>query len=119
MEALGFWGEEASSSIEPNIKDRILSLPGARELKAWEVPQPSVREVRKELGCEGMSDEELLLHFIVRDNKAIEAMRAAGPVREYPIASKSLLVLIEELMKHKDLSEVHIEKEDFSLRLRI
>lgn len=116
--ALGFWGEEASSSIDPNVKDRILSLPRARELSGWEVGQPTVREVKRSLGGESMHDEEMLLRYIVQDDKAIEAMRAAGPPREYPIASKSVATLIQELIKQRDLSEVWIEKEDFSLRLR-
>lgn len=116
--ALGFWGDEASASIDPNVKDRILSLPRARELSAWEVPQPSVREVRKNLECEGVDDEEMLLRYIVQDDKAIQAMRASAAPSAYPIASQSLSALLQEIMRQKDLSEVWIQKEDFSLRLR-
>ncbi len=115
--ALGFWGEEASSSMDPNIKDRILSLPRATELSGWKVPQPTVAEVRKELDCEGVDDDEMLLRFIVRDGKAIEEMRKAGPPAEYPIGSKSLVALLRELMSQKHLSEVFLQKDDFSLRL--
>ena len=116
--ALGFWGEEASSSIDPNVKDRILSLPRTKDLYHWKVAQPTVGEVRKSLGCEGRSDEEMLLRYIVQNDEEIEKMRAAGPPREYPIATKRLAVLIQELIKQKDLSEVWIQKDDFSLRLR-
>jgi len=116
--ALGFWGKEASSSIDPNIKDRILSLPRAKELAGWEVPQPSIREVRKELDCEGVSDEEMLLRFIVRDNESIQAMRTKGTPKEYPLACKSVLALLQELTRYKDFSEILIQKKDFSLRLQ-
>ena len=34
MYCLGFWGHEASREVNPNIKDRILSLPRAKELAA-------------------------------------------------------------------------------------
>lgn len=116
--ALGFWGEEASSSIEPNTKDRILSLPRAKELAGWEVPQPSIQEVRKELDCEQASDEEMLLRYIVRDNESIQAARATGIPTDYPIASKSVLALLQDLVKYTDLAEIGIQKENFSLRLR-
>jgi oxaloacetate decarboxylase alpha subunit len=116
--ALGFWGGEASSSILPSVKDRILSLPRAKELSKWKVPQPSLKEVRQDLGGPGVSDEELLLRFIVRDEHAIKAMKASKTPVEYPIASKSVVALIEELLKRDELAEVMIEKDDFSLSLK-
>ena len=36
--ALGFWGKEDSDAIDPNIRDRILSLPRAKELADLEPP---------------------------------------------------------------------------------
>jgi oxaloacetate decarboxylase alpha subunit len=51
--ALGLWGEEESSSIDPDVRDRILSRPRARELARWEPPQLSLREVRQKLGGNG------------------------------------------------------------------
>jgi len=48
--ALGFWGAEASSLVDPNFKDRILSLPRTKELSKWEVPQPTLKELREKLG---------------------------------------------------------------------
>ncbi len=116
--ALGFWGKEASSSIVPNVKDRILSLSRARELAGWEVPQPSLKEVREKLGGQGMSDEELLLRFIVQDEEAIKKMKESGTPKEYPMASESVVDLLEELIRQKDLAEIHIEQDDFSLTLK-
>ncbi len=116
--ALGFWGEEASSSIQPNVRDRILNLPRAKELSDWTIPQPSLKEVRQDLGGPGVSDEELLLRFIVRDDQAIEAMKASKKPVEYPVASTSVVALIEEMLKRDELAEVMIEKDDFSLSLK-
>ncbi|MEJ2716919.1 MAG: hypothetical protein P8182_07235, partial [Deltaproteobacteria bacterium] len=116
--ALGFWGQEASASIDPNVKDRILSLPMAKELSGWEAGEPTVSEVKKSLGSETMSDDEMLLRYMVQDDNAIQATRAAGTPRAYPMASRSVTDLIQEIMKNKELSEVWIQKEDFSLRLR-
>jgi oxaloacetate decarboxylase (Na+ extruding) subunit alpha len=116
--ALGFWGKEASSSIASNVKDKILSLPRARELAGWEVPQPSLKEVRRKFGGQGISDEELLLRFIVQDEEAIKKMKASGTPKEYPIASESLVAFLQELVQQKDLAEIHIQKDDFSLTLK-
>jgi len=115
---LGFWGEEASSSVDPNIKDSILSLPRARELSNWEPPQPSIEEVRQQLGGPGLSDDELLLRYIVREEREIKAMRAAGPVQEYLSAKNPLIVLIQELLKQKNLDYISVNKDDLSVSLR-
>ena len=58
--ALGLWGEEGSRLMDPEVKDKILDRPRARELAKWEPPQPSIAEIRK--GFEpGLSDDDLLL----------------------------------------------------------
>ncbi|MCJ7595981.1 MAG: hypothetical protein MUO52_14540 [Desulfobacterales bacterium] len=116
--ALGFWGEEASSSIAPDVKDKILSLPKAKDLAGWEVPQPSIKEVRETIGSPGISDEELLLRYIVQDENLIKAVKTAVPPTEYPIASKSLVAFIQALLRQKDLAEISIDKKDFSLRFK-
>jgi oxaloacetate decarboxylase alpha subunit len=115
---LGYWGMEASSAVDPNIKDRILSLPRAKELSNWEPPQPSIEEVRRQLGGTGVSDDELLLRYIVREEKEINAMRAAGPVKEYQSMTHPLVVLIQELLKQKGLGYIYIHRDDLSLSLR-
>jgi len=115
---LGYWGTEASSAVDPNIKDRILSLPRAKELSNWEPPQPSIEEVRRQLGGPGVSDDELLLRYIVREEKEINAMRAAGPVKQYQTMVNPLMVLIQELLKENVLDYISIHRDDLSLSLR-
>ena len=114
---LGYWGKEASSAIDPDMKDRILSLPRAKELSNWEPPQPSIKEVRDQLGGAGISDDELLLRYIVREEKEINAMRAAGPVKEYQNMTHSLVVLIQELLKQKALDYIYLHRDDLSLSI--
>lgn len=116
--ALGHWGKDASSDIDPQVKDRILSFPRAKELSNWEPPQPSVKEVRRQLGGSSLSDDELLLLYIVREEKDLQTMRAAGPVKEYWTSTNPVMTLIRELLEFKDLNYIHIEKEDFSLTLQ-
>jgi oxaloacetate decarboxylase alpha subunit len=115
---LGLWGKEASSLVDPNIKDRILSLPRAKELSNWEPPQPSIKEVRQRFGGSGISDEELLLRLMVQEEE-LRAMRSvAGPVQEYFTARNPLVFLIHELCEKKNLRYISIQKKGFSLTLQ-
>src|SRR6266508_2269486 len=109
--ALGVWGKEGSTLMDPNVKDKILSRPRARELAGWEPPQPSLQEVRRTYGGPGVSDEELLLRFFAGE-QAVETMRAAGPPEEYLSATQPLVRLIQEISKRRDYSRIHITKGD-------
>lgn len=114
--ALGLWGKEGAISMDPNVKDRILDRPRAKELAKWEPPEPSVREVRQKHGSPGISDEELLLRWILSKDE-IAAMRGAGPPQEYLSATQPLVALIEELSKRSDCSQIHFQKGDLAINL--
>ncbi len=118
MYCLGFWGREASSEVKPDIKDRILSLPRAKERAGWQPPQPTIAEVREKLGGPDVSDDDLILRFIVQEEKEIQAMRAAGPPREYVTSTNPLVQIIHELLRKEELGYVHVNKGDFSLTLQ-
>ena len=118
MYCLGFWGLEASREVNPDIKDRILSLARAKELAAWEPPQPSIDEVRQNLGGTGVSDDELILRYIIQEEKEIKAMRAAGPPKEYFTSANPLVTLIHEMLKQGQMGYMRVEKGDFSLTLQ-
>lgn len=117
MYTLGFWGKEAAAQVNPNIADMIRTLPRTKELAGWEAPQPTVEEVRRKLGGNGVSDEDLILRFIVGEEKEIQAMRSAGPPKEYFTAPNPLVQLIHELLKKSELTHVEIEKDDLLLSL--
>jgi oxaloacetate decarboxylase alpha subunit len=112
--ALGFWGQEEAQSIDPNLKDRLLSLPRAKELSRLKPPEMSVRSFRAQFGGAGVSDDEALLRYFAGD-QAVAAMRAAGPRK--PPASRSLLDLIEEISKRKNAARVYIERDGLTLRM--
>jgi oxaloacetate decarboxylase (Na+ extruding) subunit alpha len=118
MYCLGLWGEEASSEVNPNIKDRILNLPRAKELAAFEPPQPSIEEVRQNLGGSSVSDDDLILRYIIQEEKEILTMRAAGPPKLYFTSANPLVTIIHELLRKGELGYVHVEKGDFSLTLQ-
>ncbi len=114
--ALGLWGKEGSDSMDANVKDKILSRSRAKELAKWEPPEPSIAEVRHKMGGRGVSDDELLLRWLLHKEE-IEAMRAAGPPKEYLSSRHPLVTLIEELTRRKDYSQIQVQKPGFSLTL--
>ena len=114
--ALGLWGKEAAESMDPYVKDKILSRPRAKELARWEPPEPSIEEIRSKMGGVGVSDEELLLRWALR-KEDIEAMRAAGQPKEYISARHPLVTLVHELTKRKDYHQIRVQKPGMSLIL--
>jgi oxaloacetate decarboxylase alpha subunit len=115
--ALGLWGREAISSMDPDVRDRILSRPRARDWLGWEVPEPSIQEVRRQSGGPGISDEEMLLRIYAGGEEPVNAMRAAGPPKEYLDARRPLVRLVGELTRMTGYKRIHIRKGEFSLVL--
>ena len=119
--ALGFWGKGAAAAIDRNVMDKILSLPRSKELANWEPPEPTLEQVREEYGGSGVSNDDLLLRYIIGSDDDIKAMRAAGPIRrdKYVGAATPLRILIEELLKRKDLSYVSIRTKDLHIAMEM
>ena len=114
--ALGIWGAEAASEVDPDIKDKILDRARAKEFAAWEAPQPSIEEVRSKLGGPSLSDDELLMRYVV-GNEDVEALRTAGAPKEYSDSRKPILVLLRDLAQRKDCQQIYIRKDGMSLTL--
>jgi oxaloacetate decarboxylase alpha subunit len=79
------WFGPHNAPIDPEVLDKITSLPRAREFLNKEFEQPSVEEIRKQMGIgPGVSDEEFLLRYSMTD-KEVDEMLAAGPMKlSYP-----------------------------------
>ena len=86
---LGHYGPLAAP-VDPDVRDRVLSSPRARQLAGWERPDPSLAEVRRRF-APGTSDEELLLRYLTSDEE-VDRMRAAGPIRTDPRWAASTVV---------------------------
>ncbi len=102
--------------MDPNVKDKIMSSSRARELARWEPPEPSIQELRRKLGGNGISDEEMLLRMILSQDE-IDATHVGGPPKDYLSASQPLVTLVEELSKRRDFSWIQIQKDGLSLTL--
>ena len=112
---LGRFGRP-TSPVDPDVKDRILERPRARELAA-EPPPPSLAELRRRFPA-SISDEEFLLRAVMPAEQ-VDAMLAAGPAaKHYNPDTRPLLELIRELVARSDTSELVVEKPGFKLELR-
>ncbi len=113
--AIGRFGRP-NVPIDPNVMDRIESLPRTRELRA-EPSMASLDELRKQLGPK-LSDEEFLLRATMPAGQ-VDAMRAAGPAaRHYDPTMKPVMSLIRQLTARRDLGQVTVERPGFRLTLR-
>jgi oxaloacetate decarboxylase alpha subunit len=115
--ALGLWGKEGASLMDPDVKDKILSRPRAKRWIGWEPPNPSLKDVRRQFGGSEVSDEELVLR-VFGGEEAVKAMQAAGPTKEYPNAGHPAIALLKELTGRTDRDEIRVQREGISLTLK-
>jgi oxaloacetate decarboxylase (Na+ extruding) subunit alpha len=113
--ATGLWGEEAASEVDPAIKDRLLGGPRAKEFASWVPPQPTLQEVRDKFGGSIVSDDQLLMYYVVGKDD-VEALRCVGRPKEYISATKPLLMLLQQLTRRK-YNQIYIQKKDVKLTL--
>lgn len=114
--ALGLWGEAESAAMDPNLRDRILSHPRAKELAGFRIPEPSIEEVRKHFGGPGVSDDELMLRYFA-GTEDVAAMRAAPRSARAVDGRLPLVTLINELGKKTRFSDIRIEKENLVIHM--
>jgi oxaloacetate decarboxylase alpha subunit len=111
---LGRFGRP-TAPVDPNVMQRILDRPRAREVMA-EPPPPPLAELRRKFDA-GMSDEEFLLRVVMPADQ-VDAMLAAGPApRRYSPDAPPILKLLRELTR-RPAAHVSIEKPGFRLILR-
>jgi oxaloacetate decarboxylase alpha subunit len=103
--------------MDPEVKDRILDRPRAREWACWTPPEPTLKEVRERVGAVGVSDDEFLLRCFLRPDE-IASMKAAGSPQDYLTARHPVATLIQQLTMRPRAKFVHIQKEGFSLTLQ-
>jgi oxaloacetate decarboxylase alpha subunit len=79
------WFGKPNVPIDPNVLDKITSLHRAKEFLNKEIAQPTVKEIREQMGIgPGVSDEEFLLRYSMSDRE-VDEMLAAGPMKTtYP-----------------------------------
>ncbi|MPY85049.1 MAG: biotin carboxyl carrier protein [Actinophytocola sp.] len=109
-------GDEALDAMDPDVRDRILDRPRARELAIERPPPPTLAELRQRYG-HGVSDEDLILMAIVGDD-AIDVVGRANDVRTQVATDRPLVQLIRELAERDHHRFVSIRRDGFSLTMR-
>lgn len=117
--AQGVYGEDSGYTwMEPNLKDKLLGMPRAKELAARQKRDVTLKELRQRLGGPGVSDEEFLLRYIMKGEEEVEAMHAAGRPRQYFNTTMPLLTLIQELGKYKQVRFIQVQRDSDSLLIQ-
>ena len=114
--ALGFWGEEEAAAVQPDVKDRILNRPRAKELAQYNPPEITLLNVREQLGGPGVSDDELLLRYF-SSAADVAAMKTAAPRAKYAANQPAILDLIETLASQNSRRRISICTPEWSLRV--
>ena len=113
--AIGRFGKP-TVPLDPQVMDRIESLPRTRELRA-EPPMPPLGELRRRIGAQ-LPDEEFLLRATMPAVQ-VDAMQAAGLAeRHYDPSIPPIMKLIRTLTARRDIWHVSLEKAGFKLELR-
>jgi oxaloacetate decarboxylase (Na+ extruding) subunit alpha len=113
---LGHYGK-TPAPVNPNVLDKMLHLPEAKKFLNWRQPQPSIAELRKEIGRPGISDDELLLRILFPEEH-VNATLAAGPIQTtYPSGHRPWVRLIQELTRRNDFASIRLQKGDFKISL--
>jgi hypothetical protein len=103
--------------VDQNVLDKVSNLPNAKNYMNWEIPRPSVKELREQFGSD-VSDEELALRVLCQDQRAVEAMHAAGSINTYyPPQQTPLVDFIERLINQKKHAFIHFESNNFGIKL--
>jgi oxaloacetate decarboxylase alpha subunit len=110
--ALGSFGRP-TAPLDPDVRDRILDRPRARELAAEPEP-PTPAELRRQFG-RAISDEELLLRAHMPAEQ-VDAMLAAGPAPgHFNPGLAPVLGLLRELGERRTVHDLAVAKPDLRL----
>lgn len=113
---LGQYGEPPGP-IDPDVRDRVLSLPRAKEIPR-ERPDLSITELRKLYG--GYSDEELLLRYGLSEEEVQRIRRGAGALgaQDGERTGEALKRLVEALSGSGTVKYVRVVRGGAGLTLR-
>jgi oxaloacetate decarboxylase (Na+ extruding) subunit alpha len=109
---LGHYGEP-SAPVDPDVADKVLSLPQAERLRD---AQPVTLEGSRERFGSRISDEELLLRLTMPEEQ-VDAMRAAPPISERPRPASlsphaSVVQLLREVERRPSITYLRLEQGD-------
>ena len=115
--ALGHFGGNVAHDMNPDVREKILNSPRAKELSRSSFQELSLSELRKNLDAQSLSDEDFLLSYLMR-KEDIQKMRSKGThVELYQTEGLSLSELIKDLSSVAKGNMIHISKDGFNLTM--
>ncbi|VVT10444.1 pyruvate carboxylase [Erythrobacter sp. EC-HK427] len=113
--AAGFYGETVAP-VDPDVMDRIMNAPRAKEVLDNPPPDPDLDELKKQYGTEDLDE---LIYRATVPQADIDKMRAAGPVRrDYPLLSSPELEQARKLMRIAKSPVVEVKTAGLDISLR-
>ena len=113
---LGIWGAAERDAVDPNVRDRIVSRPRARQVAAWVPLQTTLAEFRAQFGGGGADDDEMLLRYFAGIDET-NAMRSTPRQATGLDAHQPIVRLIEALGKKRNFGQLRIEKSGMVIQL--
>ena len=111
----GFYGDPVAP-VDPEVMDRIMAAPRAKEVLANPPEAPGLDELKK---LHGTEDEDELIYRAFLPQADIDKMRAAGPVRkDFALMSSPELEQVRKLMLIADVPVVQIKAAGLDISLR-
>jgi oxaloacetate decarboxylase alpha subunit len=103
--------------LAPQVLDKDFGSKRGKEFLDWERPDPSLKEIRHQLG-ENLSDEELILRFLI-PGPDVDAMLAAGPVKtKLAYADSPEVTLVRDMITNATAQYLGYEHGDLSVSLK-
>jgi oxaloacetate decarboxylase alpha subunit len=109
-------GAEAVEGMDPDVRDRILSRPRAREIEAWEPPRQTLADLREKYGRD-TPDEDLILLSIVGDD-AVDVVGSVRDARPPAPADTPLVELVRRLAEQDRHAFVSVSRPGLSVTVR-
>jgi oxaloacetate decarboxylase alpha subunit len=116
--ALGRFGRQAVESMDPEVREAILSRARAEELAQSQPPDPTIEELRQRLGG-SVSDEELILRMCAGEAGRLVAREpSSAPSDDRLLGQHPLMDLAQGLLASTHYGRIVVQKGDFSMTLR-
>ena len=118
MYLAGHYGQPPGP-LDPEVVERAASTDrGRRMFDDWEPPQPSLAEIRRDYG-EHLSDEELLLRFLIPGPDVDAMYAAAKPIEPvYPLGGPNGLGWLGDVMSSTSARSLTATRGGVSITLR-
>jgi oxaloacetate decarboxylase alpha subunit len=103
--------------LDPEVLERAWSTERGRRMLDWSPPQPSLGEIRRKFGRR-LSDEELLLRYLIPEPDVDAMYAAAKPIEPVFPATRSDLGWLEDVIHERGPRSLTASDDNVTIELR-